>query len=181
VVDQEVYLCTPLASIGGVLARFCSSQRSWRVLGIHRLPSRGDPAALFGVVLDHPIHQLLEKSHPPPSLETLVDDARAHSEPIPMNSLPLAAAPKHIPIWALITARSEALGLPPRLVLFLFLGRHFLSFLHRGLGRRKQSTFLVVVASFIRRISFENGNIDKPILREVRLSSSFTEKFSDRV
>src|SRR5215211_5191861 len=40
----------------------------------------------------------------------------------------------------LITARSEALGLPPRVVLFLFLGRHFLSFLHRGLGRRMSST-----------------------------------------
>src|SRR5215203_1310932 len=39
---------------------------------------------------------------------------------------------------ALMTARSEALGLPPRGVLFFVcLGRHFLSFLHRGLGRRK--------------------------------------------
>ena len=38
---------------------------------------------------------------------------------------------------ALTTALSEALGLPPRLLFVLFLGRHFLSFLHSGLGRRK--------------------------------------------
>jgi hypothetical protein len=38
-----------------------------------------------------------------------------------------------------------------------------------------------VVALLIRRISFEDGNIDKPILGEMRLSSSSTEKFSDRV
>ncbi len=34
----------------------------------------------------------------------------------------------------------------------------------------------------IRRISsFENGDIGKPILCEMRLSSSFMERFSDRV
>src|SRR5215210_1470442 len=38
---------------------------------------------------------------------------------------------------ALTTALSEALGLPPRLLFLLFLGRHFLSFLHRGRGRWK--------------------------------------------
>jgi hypothetical protein len=38
----------------------------------------------------------------------------------------------------LMTARSETLGLPPFLLLFLFfLGRHYLSFLHRGRGRLK--------------------------------------------
>jgi hypothetical protein len=58
---------------------------------------------------------------------------------------------------ALAAARSEALGLPPFGLLPLFLGRCFLSFLHRGLGRRKQSTLLVVVASFIRCVSFEDG------------------------
>jgi SAM-dependent methyltransferase len=38
---------------------------------------------------------------------------------------------------ALTTARSDALGLPPFVLFVLFFGRHFLSFLHRGLGRRK--------------------------------------------
>jgi len=39
-----------------------------------------------------------------------------------------------------------------------------------------------VVALLIRRISsFENGDIGKPILCEMRLSSSFMERFSDRV
>jgi hypothetical protein len=39
---------------------------------------------------------------------------------------------------ALMTALSDALGLPPLVLIFLlFLGRHFLSFLHRGRGRLK--------------------------------------------
>src|SRR5215204_7603328 len=96
-VDQEVYLCAPLASIGRVLACFCSSHRSGRVLGINRLPPPADPAALPGVVLDHPLHQLLEKTHPRPSLETLVDDARANSEPLPMNGFPLTSRPQPVP------------------------------------------------------------------------------------
>src|SRR5215204_3339586 len=82
----------------------------------------------------------------------------------------------------LITDLSQALGLPPRFVLFLLLGRHFLSFLQRGLGRRKQSTlFLVMLGSFTRRVSLENGGIGKAILGEVRLCSSFTQRFSDRL
>jgi hypothetical protein len=40
---------------------------------------------------------------------------------------------------------------------------------------------LVVLGSLNGRISFENGYIDKPILGEVRLSSSLIERFSDRV
>jgi hypothetical protein len=41
---------------------------------------------------------------------------------------------------------------------------------------------LCVVASLIRRISFENGDyFGKPILGEMRLCSRFMEKFSDRV
>jgi hypothetical protein len=40
---------------------------------------------------------------------------------------------------------------------------------------------VVVVASLIRRISFENDDTGKPILGEMRLSSSFTERFSDRL
>src|SRR5215204_2039322 len=125
------YLC-------GVLARFFSSHRSGRTLGIHRLPSPAHPAALSGVVLDHPLHQLLEEAHAPPSLETLVDHAL---EETPNHSRCRAFHwhPVHNTYqMALMTARSEALGLPPRGVLFfLCLGRHFLSFLHRGLGRRK--------------------------------------------
>jgi hypothetical protein len=38
-----------------------------------------------------------------------------------------------------------------------------------------------VLGSLNGRISFENGYIDKPILGEVRLSSSLIERFSDRV
>jgi hypothetical protein len=39
-----------------------------------------------------------------------------------------------------------------------------------------------VVASLIRRISFENGDyFGKPILGEMRLCSRFMERFSDRV
>ena len=61
---------------------------------------------------------------------------------------------------ALATALSDTLGLPPRLLLFLlFLGRCFLSFLHRGRGRRKYSTLLCVVASLTRRVSFADGKL----------------------
>jgi len=39
-----------------------------------------------------------------------------------------------------------------------------------------------VVASLIRRISFENGDyFGKPILGEMRLYSTVTRRFSDRV
>jgi hypothetical protein len=38
-----------------------------------------------------------------------------------------------------------------------------------------------VVASFIRHISFEDGAIGRAILGEMRPSSSFTQKFSDRL
>jgi len=38
-----------------------------------------------------------------------------------------------------------------------------------------------VVASLIRRISFEEGAIGSLILGEMRPSSSFTQKFSDRL
>ena len=38
-----------------------------------------------------------------------------------------------------------------------------------------------MVASLIRRISFEEGDIGSLILGEMRPSSSFREKFSDRV
>src|SRR5215203_864956 len=96
-VYQEVYLCTLLAPISGVLARFFSSQRSRRVLGIHRLPLPRDPTALFGIVLDHPIHQLFEDAHLPPPLETLVNDACGDPKPLPMDGLPLAATPQHVP------------------------------------------------------------------------------------
>jgi len=137
VVYKEVYLCPQLTSIGRVLACFAPPTGAGEFLESNSLPPPADPAALPGVVLDHPLHQLLEDAHLPKSLEPLVDDARANSEPIPMNGLPLRARPKHVPVWPLITTRSEALGLPPRLAFFLFLGKHFLSFLHRGLGRRK--------------------------------------------
>ena len=41
---------------------------------------------------------------------------------------------------------------------------------------------LCVVASLIRRISFENSDyFGKPILGEMRLCSRFIQKFSDRV
>src|SRR5215203_4658378 len=76
---------------------FSHPQRSWRVLGIHRLPLPRDPTARFSVVLSHALHQLLEDAHPPPSLETLVDDAGGNSKPLPMNGLPLASRPKHVP------------------------------------------------------------------------------------
>src|SRR5215218_9910918 len=92
------------------------------------------------------------------SLETLVDDALEetpnHSRWMAFHWQPLQST-YHI---ALATALSDTLGLPPRLlVLFLFLGRCFLSFLHRGQGRRKLFTLLFVVALLMGRISFENG------------------------
>ena len=43
------------------------------------------------------MHELLEDAHLRPSLETLVDDAGGDPEPIPMDRLPLAAGPKHVP------------------------------------------------------------------------------------
>src|SRR4051812_37567786 len=96
-IDNEVYLRSELSPIGGILAGFLASQRGRRALGIHRLPSPSDPIALLGVVLGHPFHQLLEDAHPSPSLKALVDDTRGDPEPIPMNRLPLATGPKHVP------------------------------------------------------------------------------------
>src|SRR4051812_47990122 len=96
-IDDEVYLRSKLSPIGGILAGFLASQRGRRALGIHRLPPPSDPIALLCVVLSHPFDQLLEDAHPRPSLQTLVDDARGHPEPIPMNRFPLAAGPKHVP------------------------------------------------------------------------------------
>src|SRR5215218_8864319 len=61
-IDEEVDLRPEYAPVGGIVAHFLASQRSPRVLGVHRLPLPADPAALPGIVLDH-------------SLETLVDDA----------------------------------------------------------------------------------------------------------
>src|SRR5215204_903671 len=137
-IDEEVDLRSEFAPVGGVLAHFLASQRSRGVLGVHSLPLPADPAALPGIVLDHPPPQLLEYARPSPPLETLVDDAGGDPEPIAMESLPLASCPKHVPIWASASALSESLGLPPfALCLFLRLGRYFLSFLHNGLGIRK--------------------------------------------
>src|SRR5215208_6255278 len=74
-----------------------ASQRSGRVLGIHRLPSPAHSTALFGIVLDHPLHQLLKETHAPPSLETLVDHTGGDPKPLAVQSLPLASRPQHIP------------------------------------------------------------------------------------
>src|ERR687897_3729186 len=73
--EEEVDLRPEFAPVGGILAHFLASQRSWGVLGVHRLPLPADPAALPGIVLDHPPHKLLEYACPSPPLETLVDDA----------------------------------------------------------------------------------------------------------
>src|SRR5829696_5253068 len=93
-VDQEVYLSSQLTSIGRVLACFCSSHRSGRVLGIHRLPPPADPAALGSVVLDHPFDQLLEDAHPPPSLEVRqMLWIRPHDHAAAFSSLPSTSSP----------------------------------------------------------------------------------------
>src|SRR5215208_1555547 len=55
------------------------------------------PPRSLARVLDHPIHQLLKETHLRPSLEALVDDARAYPEPIAVDGLPLAGAPQHVP------------------------------------------------------------------------------------
>src|SRR5215208_543930 len=136
-IDEEVDLRPEFAPVGGILAHFLASQRSWGVLEVHRLPLPADPAALLGIVLDHPPAQLLEYARPSPPLETLVDDAGADPKPIAMQSLPLASCPKHVPDG--ISDRPLGGSGPAALVLFLFLGlgRYFLSFLHNGLGIRK--------------------------------------------
>src|SRR5215211_1463236 len=95
-IDEEVDLRSEFAPVGGILAHFLASQRSWGVLGVHSLPLPADPAALPGIVLDHPPPELLEYARPSPPLETLVDDARGDPEPIAMESLPLASGPKHV-------------------------------------------------------------------------------------
>src|SRR5215218_9516105 len=42
-----------------------------------------------------------------------MDDACGEPKALPMQSLPLASSPKHVPIWASASALSEAVGLPP--------------------------------------------------------------------
>src|SRR5215210_3938567 len=96
-IDEEVDLRSEFAPVGGVLAHFLASQRSWGVLGVNSLPLPADPAALPGIVLDHPPPELLEYARPSPPLETLLDDARGDPEPIAMESFPLASGPQHVP------------------------------------------------------------------------------------
>src|SRR5918995_3800956 len=74
-IDEEVDLRPEFAPVGGILAHFLASQRSRGVLGVHRLPLPADPAALRGIVLDHPPAQFLEYARLSPPMETLVDDA----------------------------------------------------------------------------------------------------------
>jgi hypothetical protein len=90
------------------------------VLGVHGLPLPADPTMLPSVVLGHPLHQLLEDAHLPPALEAFMDHAGGDPKPMAMDGLPLASRPKDVPIWALMTARSDALGLPPFALLLLF-------------------------------------------------------------
>jgi hypothetical protein len=185
-VDQKVYFCPELSSIGGVLAGFLAPQRGRTALGIYRLPPPADASALFGVVLNHPSHQPLEDTHPRPALETLVDDARGDPEPIPMDGLPLRAGPEHIPDavhhrsigGSGSTAAAPWYFLPP-----LLLGQALLELSPEGPGKAEViDAFLCrVMLSLTRRISFEDGDIGKPILGEVRLSSSLTKRFSDRI
>src|SRR5215204_3282660 len=67
-IDEEVDLRPEFAPVGGIVAHFLASQRSWGVLGGHRLPRPADPAALAGIVLDHPPPELLEYARPSPPL-----------------------------------------------------------------------------------------------------------------
>src|SRR5215208_2378391 len=112
-VDEEVHLRSEFSPICWIVAHFLASQRSRGVLGVHRLPPPADPTTLGGVVLGHPPHQLLEEAHPPPPLETFVNDTGGDPEVVFVERLPLASRPEHVPIWALATARSDALGPPP--------------------------------------------------------------------
>ena len=54
-------------------------------------------AGLFGIIFNHLLHQLLEDTHLCPPLEAVVNHAGAHTEPILVNGLPLASAPKDVP------------------------------------------------------------------------------------
>jgi hypothetical protein len=75
-IDEEVDLRPEVAPVSGIVAHFLASQRSWGVLGVHRLPLPADPAALPGIVLDHPPPpEFLQYACPSPPLETLMDDA----------------------------------------------------------------------------------------------------------
>src|SRR5215208_2454047 len=56
-----------------------------------------DPAALPSVVLGHPPHQLLEEAHPPPPLETFVNDTGGDPEVVFVERLPLASRPEQVP------------------------------------------------------------------------------------
>ena len=93
-IHQMVHLRPELAPVGGTFPGFLASQRGCRVLGIHRLPPPADPCTLFGIVVGHPLHQLLEDAHLPPALETLVDNTGGDSEPLAVHSLPLASRPQ---------------------------------------------------------------------------------------
>lgn len=71
----------------------------------------------------------------------------------------------------LITALRQALGLPPRLILFLLLGKHFLSFLAEESGEAKVIDALLGCVRLLhkRHLLLENGDLGKPILGEMRL------------
>jgi hypothetical protein len=64
-----------------------------------------------------------------------------------------------------------------------FLAGTLLEFPPEGSGKTKVIYALLccVRLSLTRRISFEDGDIGKPILGRMRLSSSLMERFSDRV
>src|SRR5215208_3197269 len=98
-----------------------------------------------------------------------------------MDGLPLASCPKHVPDGVddgpIRGPRPAAFG-----TLLLVFGQAFLEFPpQRARKMEVVHTPGCGSLSLIRRISFEEGDIGSLILGEMRPSSSFREKFSDRV
>lgn len=125
-VNQQVDLATTFAPVGRVPARFSASKRCWTRFAVNRLPCPAN-RLLAGIEQGHLDHHGFKDAQLSPGLEPFMQGAATHSEPVPMNSLPLTARPQHIPDAiqdaAVIGARS------PWLTGFSWLWQQFLDLL----------------------------------------------------
>lgn len=95
-VDQQVNLAALFTPVGWVPTGLLSSQGRWTAFAINRLPFPLHLAA-FAIELHHDPHDLLKDALSLPGLETLMQCAAAHTEPLLVYGFPLAARPQHVP------------------------------------------------------------------------------------
>ena len=95
-VNQNMDFCPKFASICGVLACFLPTQRCRTRLAINRLPFPAN-TLLLGIEQDHLFQNGFKDTLFTPGLELGMQHTAADAKPTPMDCLPLATRPHHIP------------------------------------------------------------------------------------